>query len=247
MLQKTFCHIPGITINSEKILWDNGIKDWDDFLQKYEELNCIPKTKLAKIKNELPTSREALTQKNLSYFKNTLDPKEHWRLFNLGKAAFVDIETTGLSRWSDKITILGIYDGVTPHIYVNGQNLDQAFNKLKEFDILVTFNGKQFDLPFIETHFSHQFDSVHLDLRYMLKEIGLSGGLKSIEQQLGISRDAETVGIDGFEAVNLWHRYKRGNQQALQTLIKYNQEDIVNLKALLDHYLTEKTTTFNCQ
>lgn len=240
MLQNTFCHIPGITINSEKILWDHGIKHWDDFLQKYEQLQCIPKTKLIKIKNELPHSREALARKDINYFKNALNPKEHWRLSNLGKIAFVDIETTGLSHSFHEITVLGIYDGTTAHIYINGQNLEQAFDKLKEFDIVVTFNGKQFDMPFIESHFSYQFDMVHLDLRYMLKEMGLSGGLKSIERQLGISRHAETIGIDGFEAVNLWHRYQRGHKESLQKLIKYNQEDIINLKALLKHYLDHK-------
>ena len=40
--------------------------------------------------------------------------------------------------------------------------------------------------------------------------------------------------IDGFEAVRLWRRYKKGDEQALQTLIKYNEEDIVNLKTIME-------------
>lgn len=74
----------------------------------------------------------------------------------------------------------------------------------------------------------------------MLKEIGLGGGLKSIENQLGINRDADLVGVDGFEAVTLWHKYKRGNQAALQKLLRYNEQDIVSLKSLLDYYLSKK-------
>jgi len=123
---------------------------------------------------------------------------------------------------------------------VNGQNLLDAREKLKEFEILVTFNGKQFDMPFIEHHFDYKYDAVHLDLRYMLKELGLQGGLKNIEMQLGINRGDELKGIDGFEAVRLWHQYKRGNLDALQKLLRYNEQDIVNLKLLLQHYLDSK-------
>jgi uncharacterized protein YprB with RNaseH-like and TPR domain len=138
---------------------------------------------------------------------------------------------------------MGIYDGMTPHLYVNGKNLHEADAKLKEFDIVVTFNGKQFDIPFIEQHFSCTYDFIHLDLRYMLKEQGLMGGLKSIECQLGIGRDSDMQGIDGFEAVRLWYQYQRGNQRALETLLKYNEQDIINLKPLLDHYINWKTGT----
>jgi hypothetical protein len=135
---------------------------------------------------------------------------------------------------------LGIYDGVKSHLYVNGKNLPEAALKMKEFDIIVTFNGKQFDIPFIQHHFNCTYDFVHLDLRYMLKELGLYGGLKSIEAQLGISRDASVVGVDGFEAVRLWHRYQRGCEASLQKLLKYNEEDVVNLQTLLNYYLQTK-------
>jgi uncharacterized protein YprB with RNaseH-like and TPR domain len=240
MLERTFCHIQGISPASEKLLWENGIDSWERFIEKGASLSCLPKTKLERIKSELPLSRQALENKELAYFKAMLPPKEHWRLSPLGKIAFVDIETTGLSRWTEEITILGIYDGTTPHLYINGKNLPLAKEKLAEFDIIVTFNGKQFDLPFIEHHFSCNFDFVHLDLRYMLKELGLQGGLKNIERELGIARHSDVQGIDGFEAVHLWRRYKRGDQEALQKLLKYNEEDIVNLKTLLAYYIAQK-------
>lgn len=241
MITKTFCHIKGISTDFEKLLWDNYIHNWDDFDEKMDQLMTLPKSKLEKIKAELPATKQAFAKKDLGYFKALLKPKEHWRLWNLGKIAFVDIETTGISRWSDEITIIGIYDGSIPHLYVNGKNLHEASAKLKEFDIVVTFNGKQFDIPFIEQHFSCTYDFIHLDLRYMLKELGLQGGLKNIEHQLGISRDLSLQGVDGFEAVNLWYQYKRGNPQALLKLLKYNEQDIINLKPLLEFYINQKT------
>ena len=95
-------------------------------------------------------------------------------------------------------------------------------------------------MPFIEHSFACTYDVIHLDLRYMLRELGLRGGLKSIENQLGIDRDSDLIGMDGFEAVRLWHQYKRGNQGALQKLLRYNEQDIINLKSLLHYYLNQK-------
>jgi len=241
MLTTTFSHIKGVSANFEKQLLDAGINHWDEFLEQMHGLVDFPKTKLENIKNALFASKEALEKNDLQYFKNTLKPKEHWRLAKMGKVAYVDIETTGLSRYSDTMTILGIYDGITSQSYINGKNLGDAKEKLKEFDIVVTFNGKQFDIPFIEHYFSYTYDFVHLDLRYMLKELGLQGGLKSIENQLGINRGSDLQGVDGFEAIKLWQQYKRGNKAALDKLLRYNEQDIVNLKSLLDYYIKAKT------
>ena len=59
----------------------------------------------------------------------------------------------------------------------------------------------------------------------------LYGGLKVVEQQLGIPR--ELKGIGGLEAVMLWWKYQNdGDQDALAMLLQYNKEDVVNLKAL---------------
>lgn len=47
-----------------------------------------------------------------------------------------------------------------------------------EFDIIITLSGKQFDMSFIEHHFGYAYDAIHLDLHYMLRELGPQGGLK---------------------------------------------------------------------
>jgi hypothetical protein len=240
MLTKTFCHIDGITINTEMALWSKGISDWDSFLLQHNKIDFLPRSKVARILDALPASREALSRRDMAYFKQGLPGKEHWRLVDLGPIAYVDIETTGISRYDNDITLIGIYDGTTTYSYIRGDNLPQAHAKLQEFDILVTFNGKQFDLPFIESHFGCTYSAAHLDLRYMLREIGLQGGLKSIERQLGIDRGDDLAGVDGFEAVRLWQRHCRGDLTALAKLVKYNREDVVNLKALLTHYLSAK-------
>jgi hypothetical protein len=75
---------------------------------------------------------------------------------------------------------------------------------------------------------------VHLDLMHPLRRLGYPGGLKSIEAQLGIGRGGVLRQVDGFLAVILWREYKRGNKAALDALIRYNLEDVVNLQYLAD-------------
>jgi uncharacterized protein len=75
---------------------------------------------------------------------------------------------------------------------------------------------------------------VHIDLRYVLMRLGHRGGLKTIEQRLGIQRPIDLQGMNGYDAVLLWNRYREGDSQALDTLIRYNREDVVNLKTLME-------------
>jgi uncharacterized protein YprB with RNaseH-like and TPR domain len=240
MIQNSFSFIDGISQNTELKIKEAGIQNWNDFLEQHHELNCLPQSKLDKIKAELFFAKEAHENNDLEYFKQRVPDKEHWKLKDMGKIAYVDIETTGLSRWSHEITTIGIYDGVEPKVYIQGQDLQEAYDKLDEFDIVVTFNGKTFDMPFIEHHGKRKYDLIHLDLRFLLKELGFSGGLKKIELELGITRPDELEGVDGYEAVRLWRKYKQGNLLALEKLVKYNIQDIVNLKDLLEYYVTQK-------
>ncbi len=129
--------------------------------------------------------------------------------------------------------MIGIYNGKETKTYVSGINLEEASFELGKYKQLITFNGARFDLPFIEHEFNGTFNHLHIDLMYPLKKIGYSGGLKKIETMLGMTRSDETTGISGLDAVRLWNRYQRGNDEALETLIKYNTEDVVNLEKII--------------
>ena len=99
--------------------------------------------------------------------------------------------------------------------------------------LLVTFNGIRFDQPFLETSFGCSLDdAAHLDLIYPCKRIGLDGGLKRIEQDIGIGRDRPD--LSGRDAIRLWREYERGDASSLETLATYNREDTVNLRRLMD-------------
>ena len=83
-------------------------------------------------------------------------------------------------------------------------------------------------------------DQAHIDLRFVLASLGHRGGLKAIERRLGLSRDAAIEGVDGFEAVMLWHRARRGDRAALEKLLLYNLTDVVNLVELAEAAVVAK-------
>jgi len=116
---------------------------------------------------------------------------------------------------------------------VHGQNLTDFKRDIREYRLLVTYNGKTFDLPFLRAAFGLALDQAHIDLRYVLAGLGYKGGLKACERSLGLDR-GDLAEVDGYFAVLLWNEYKRRqNVQALETLLAYNIRDVVNLEALL--------------
>lgn len=186
--------------------------------------------------DEISRSLYQLQRKNQRFFSERLPRRELWRAFPdfRDSIAYLDIETTGLSPYDDDITVIGLYDGRDVHTFVRGINLKDFGRKIKQYRLLVTYNGAGFDLRFIEEEFPKlDLNQIHIDLRFPLRRIGLTGGLKAIERGVGIHRPKETDGLDGFDAVRLWKEYQRGEKESLDLLVAYNREDIVNLEALM--------------
>ena len=83
-------------------------------------------------------------------------------------------------------------------------------------------------------------------MRYLLRSLGYTGGLKGCEKKAGIDR-GELDGLDGYSAVLLWNDYQRNkNPKSLETLLAYNIQDVVNLENLmvLSYNLKLKETPF---
>ena len=240
MLQNSFIHVPGVSMNSERKIWKSGISCWSRFLEDSSSV-CLPQRKRECILDNLKISQERLGEKDSGYFQKLLPPREHWRMYPefRDSVAFLDIETTGLGQHHD-ITLIGIFDGKKTHSYILGDNLKKFEKDIQKYKLLVTFNGACFDIPFILSKFnSLDLAQTHIDLRWTLRRIGLSGGLKSIEQQLGLSRSEETENMSGWDAVRLWKRYQRGDSDSLDLLLQYNREDVVNLKKILEMCYTD--------
>lgn len=152
--------------------------------------------------------------------------------------AYLDIETTGLSSWYSEITVVGIHlvDGFDARfIQLVGEEVtaDNLFEALKGVSIIYTYNGSRFDLPFIYCRLGINLAQLfaHRDLMYDCWRSNLYGGFKAVERQLGIQRILTEV--SGYEAVRLWWRYiDYFDLDALNTLLEYNREDVLNLKIL---------------
>ena len=116
---------------------------------------------------------------------------------------------------------------------MQGQNLNDFIEDIQKYKVIVSYNGKSFDIPFIENYFNIRLDHAQIDLRYVLYSLGYRGGLKGCERQLGMDR-GDLSDIDGFFAVLLWNEYKKtGSQKALDSLLAYNVQDTVNLENLM--------------
>ncbi len=160
---------------------------------------------------------------------------EHWRIFPefRDKLAYLDIETTGLEKLNEEITTIALYSNNAIKYYVLGENLNDFREDIFEYSVLVTYNGKLFDIPIIEKKLRIKLNHAHIDLRWVLKSIGAKGGLKKSERHFGIARK-ELEGIDGTIAPKLWKEYEINKDiSALETLIAYNIQDVLNLEKLL--------------
>jgi uncharacterized protein YprB with RNaseH-like and TPR domain len=195
----------------------------------------IPAGRKFFLEKGIEESKRHLSDHNPSYFSKRLPSNQCWRLFPEFREStvYLDIETTGLDRHFNNITTIAIYDGKSINTYVQGQNLDDFIQDIQKYKVIVTYNGKSFDVPFLEQYFNIRLDQAHIDLRYVLYSLGFRGGLKGCERQLEMGR-GDLKDIDGFFAVLLWEEYQRtGDQKALDTLLAYNIQDTVTLVNLM--------------
>lgn len=176
-----------------------------------------------------------MTSGDPCYFSKLLPSTAQWRLYPEFRyaTAYLDIETTGLKASYDNITVIGLYDGKTLFYYVKDENLDDFREDIDKYKVIVTYNGKCFDIPFIREAMGLAMEHTHIDLRFVLASLGFSGGLKGCEKKVGITR-GEVTGLDGYDAVLLWNLYEMtGDCKALETLLAYNLQDVVNLETLM--------------
>jgi len=151
------------------------------------------------------------------------------------ETAFLDIETTGLGSDS-YLTMCGILDSSGFKAYVRGDNLDQLVEDLHEYKLVVTFNGISFDVPWLRRELGPlRENAAHVDLMHVLRTVGLRGGLKKIQKTVGLDRGDDLSQLTGRDAVNLWNMAQNGEPNALETLIRYNAEDVTSLPRLAEY------------
>lgn len=165
----------------------------------------------------------------------------------------LDIETTGLNPSRNKFILGGFYncrENTVHQIFAENRNeekaaLEQFIDELCKTDIIITYNGKHFDIPFIYKRAEAHNISLHKPVPYNLDLYLVINGhspikkfvpnlrQKTVENYMGLwhSRSDE---ISGAESVELYNRYEKTCDPELESkILLHNSDDIMQLARLL--------------
>ncbi|MBI4277567.1 MAG: ribonuclease H-like domain-containing protein [Armatimonadetes bacterium] len=171
------------------------------------------------------------------------------------RAVWLDTETTGLAGGTGTYVFLVglgyLEDGhlmVEQHFLADlaaeAHFLRNILATLREFEVLITFNGRRFDWPLLTTRFSmHRLrapwdDPLHLDLmhpaaRLWRRPLG-TYRLSALEANvLGVTREAD---VASYLIPSLYLHYLRsGERDALEPVFPHNRMDVISVVGLLGH------------
>lgn len=216
----------------EDRLWQEGVFTWSDACARDPRPGALNSDAA---RQALDTGIEMLANGVHQFFARPLGVAESWRAWPefRDRAVYLDIETNGGNAWNS-ITMVGLWDGSSFRALTADNDLGEFPDIISHYSCIVTFFGAGFDIPMLKKRFPKvDFDQIHIDLCPTLKKVELRGGLKKIEKQVGIARPEEADGLTGLDAIRLWRQYMHGDDDALETLIAYNREDVVNLERLM--------------
>ena len=168
----------------------------------------------------------------------------------------LDIETTGLSSANSKVILVGLLtksaDGIkvtqflAENHYEENRVLDACMDFLEQegIDYLITYNGKTFDVPFINARLESTFTGGRISLYDfdLYRFIKLSTDFKdrigslrqmAVEDYYGIFQDRKDT-ITGRESVTMFDEYSlSGNSTLEKVILTHNREDVLQLYRLM--------------
>jgi uncharacterized protein YprB with RNaseH-like and TPR domain len=181
------------------------------------------------------------------------------------RTVFIDLETTGLSGGAGTVAFLvgcGYFDvgafQVRQFLLTSYASERALLSALTEFfggtDLIVTYNGKTFDVPVMETRWSfHRLpmpdfsqDVPHFDMLHPARRLWSSRNfgeataagcrLTTLERAvLGFRRIGD---VDGFEIpARYFHFLRTGDPRPLEPVLEHNRLDLVSLAAVTGHAL----------
>jgi uncharacterized protein YprB with RNaseH-like and TPR domain len=199
---------------------------------------------------------------------DTLPPfEEPWPRLSLlagatcgGRMLFVDLETTGLAGGAGTYAFLvgcGWFDGGVFRVrqyFLSSFAAERALleavaEAAEESGTVVTYNGKSFDVPLIDTRFQlHRMEAPfagmpHVDMLHPARRLwrsdeggdplrgGVSGGgcrLGELEEALcGHTREGD---VPGFEIpARYFHYVRSGDARGLEAVMEHNRLDLLSL------------------
>lgn len=237
MIESTFLFLQGIGRTIERRLWEQDIPNWERFLD-HRSIRGMSAARKELYDVDVTAALHHYASDHPRFFASCLKSRDQWRLYEWlrSRAVFLDIETAG-GPYGD-VTVVGLFGKGRMVSLVRGDTLseDRLCEEVSQYDLIVTFFGSGFDLPYLQAMFPRfRIDQPHLDLCFAAKQLGLRGGLKQIERMVGIERKGPLQGMDGWDAVRMWRRWRHSRDtEALELLLAYNEADCVNLLPLAD-------------
>jgi len=172
---------------------------------------------------------------------------------DINKTVFLDIETTGLAGGAGTYIFLvgaGYFEGdqfCVRQYFMRDYNEERALlsalnDLLANFKAVVTYNGKTFDLPLMESRYIMSGmkmslkDPYHFDLLYPARRLWKkrleSCSLSTVERDiLGVIREND---VPGYLVPEIYFRYlKTKDARALKQVFEHNLQDILSLVALV--------------
>ncbi|HET7325157.1 MAG TPA: ribonuclease H-like domain-containing protein, partial [Halococcus sp.] len=181
-IENSFLPVHGVGEKTERRLWREGVTHWDDF-----EKSSVGDVQGQHITEYIESARERLAAGDVGFFDDAFPSGSHWRLYEnfRTETCFFDIETTGLSARHSEVTTVSFHRAGETTTLVKDRDLtrDALETELHNAGLLVSFNGKRFDVPFLEQSFGLDIDLPHVDLMYPCRKLDLTGGLKAIERE----------------------------------------------------------------
>jgi uncharacterized protein YprB with RNaseH-like and TPR domain len=175
--------------------------------------------------------------------------------FGEARLGVFDIETTGLGPGKSKIILGGL---LTPcagglrvrQFFAEGAHeeselLDLYTEALSETDVLFSYNGDRFDIPFVNERLARHrrppaFDGcLSIDMYRVVRSHSPLGGIlpnlkqKTVEDYLGLGREREDR-ISGADSVYLYYEYVATKApELLHYILLHNSDDLLQLARIL--------------
>lgn len=199
------------------------------------------------------TDRRKAPKGLLSLPKRGLERLGAGEVFSVEKCLFLDTETTGLSGGAGTVAFLVGAAWVEGDEFVTEQYILRDYGDepemllrlgelMRRFTTAVTFNGKTFDMPLLESRYTlcrlrdHWRELDQLDLLHPARRVWKlrlqSCRLSNLEERvLGVRREND---LPGSEAPERFFRYlQTGDFSLLEEVIDHNLQDVVTLAVLL--------------